>query len=106
MVTGHNFLQRQKVLVEYGEDIEIENECTYCPEGVPETSLHILAECDAFGLLRYDIWGQDKLDLPFSKLKNKDVIEFMRRSKKMWDYIRCLQNLIFPNSLQITAPNA
>ena len=74
-------MARHECLVQNGKDIEEIAGCTHCKqEGKLESSYHILAECDAFGILRQSIWGHSILEPPFTKLKVFDVTTFMRRS--------------------------
>ena len=81
MMTGHNFMARHQSLVDTGVDTTEDARCTHCNiEDCKETSFHVLAECPAFGTLRFQIWHQVTLEHPFNNLKNKDIIRFMKQS--------------------------
>ncbi len=51
LITGHNFLQRHKVIVQ--EDIN--PLCRSCGED-EETSHHVVAKCPAFAAIRLSLW--------------------------------------------------
>ncbi len=58
LITGHNFLQRHKVIVQEADDPL----CRSCVED-EETSHHVVAECPAFTAIRLRVLGTPVLQL-------------------------------------------
>lgn len=92
LITGHNFMARHECIVQNGKEIQNEAACSYCKiEGEVESTYHIFAKCDAFGILRQGIFGLDRLEIPFEKIKATKIVNFIRNTnieafKGMLDY--------------------
>ena len=77
-MTGHNFLKRHNNLVNGNLDTHPDSFCSFCDEEVPETTLHVFAQCDRFALIRREIFGDIILQPPFN-FKLSNIMQFIRR---------------------------
>ena len=75
LITGHNFLNRQEAIVQYGHADFDAAKCRICQKA-EESTFHLLSECDAFDLTRMLIWGEMKLTPPYN-LKLKQILDFL-----------------------------
>ena len=83
LITGHNFMNRHNAIVALGTpDIELAH-CQYCDdEEAEESTAHILAECEAFGIERHHIFGTNVIDMNnLSRIKASKFIEFLKTCK-------------------------
>ena len=77
-MTGHNFLKRHNNLVNGNLDTHPDSFCSFCDEEVPETTLHVFAQCDRFALIRREIFGDINLQPPFN-FKLSNIMQFLQR---------------------------
>ncbi len=71
LITGHNFLQRHKVIVQEDDDPM----CRSCGED-EETSHHFVAKCPAFAAIRLRVLGTP--DLQSMLQWSTRIVEFLR----------------------------
>ena len=83
LITGHNFMNRHNTIVAIGTpDIDLAH-CQYCDdEDAEESTAHILADCEAFGVERHHIFGTNVIDMnTLSRIKVSKFIEFLKQCK-------------------------
>ena len=76
-------MNRHNTIVAIGApDIELAH-CQYCDDDeAEESTAHILAECEAFGAKRQQIFGTDVIEMAYlSRLKASKFIEFLNQCK-------------------------
>ena len=70
-------MNRHNSIVDVGEVDEEMARCRFC-ESDEESSYHIIAECDHFGLLRRSLFDSDRLStFDFADLKPTKIIRFL-----------------------------
>ena len=76
-------MNRHNTIVALGTpDIELAH-CQYCDDDeAEESTAHILAECEAFGAKRQQIFGTDVIEMAYLyRLKASKFIEFLKDCK-------------------------
>lgn len=78
IITGHCRLNRHLTVI----GVKTDPICPECTES-EETSLHLLAECPMYSLIRWELWGSDTLDIEDLKnLKVEQIARFTRETKR------------------------
>ena len=73
-------MNRHNTIVALGTpDIDLAH-CQYCDDNeAEESTAHIIAECEAFGVQRHHIFGHSTLEMSdLSKIKAAKFIEFLK----------------------------
>ena len=76
-------MNRHNTIVALGTpDIELAH-CQYCDDvEAEESTAHILADCEAFGIERHHIFGTNVIDMVnLSKIKASKFIEFLKQTQ-------------------------
>lgn len=74
-ITGHNFMRKHDSIVQNGFLHYDSSLCQHCQKA-PESTMHVLSECDKYGVTRYLLWGVEKLTPPYD-IKLKSILEFL-----------------------------
>ena len=79
-------MKRHEALIAKAKNLEADPSCRYCEEeGEEESSQHIMGECPAFCMKRYDLIGDITYQPPFAPrtFTPTRILEFLKEAEIM-----------------------